>query len=131
VIFTGSIPLHELYDYYAACDVFLMPSRRLPADGLNVTVVEAMACGRPIVASNVGGNELVVFDGENGFLHDEDDHQQLAKKVLALLNDDMLAERMGKISRSLVEEKFNWQAIAKHYIEKYSGISQNKGNLTS
>jgi glycosyltransferase involved in cell wall biosynthesis len=128
VVFTGSLPLNELYDYYSACDVFLMPSRKLPADGLNVTVVEAMACSRPVVASNVGGNELVVFDGENGFLFDEDNHQQLAEKVLVLMKDDMMAQKFGLISRSLVEEKFNWDSIAKHYIQNYQDLREKNVN---
>jgi glycosyltransferase involved in cell wall biosynthesis len=121
VIFAGTVPLDTLHDFYSACDLFIMPTRRLPADGLNVAVVEAMSCNRPVVATNIGGNELVVMDGENGFLCDEDDHHQLAEKVLAVLNDDDLARRMGYNSRKLVEEKFNWNAVAQHYLNKMEG----------
>ena len=129
VIFTGNVPLRQLHEYYSACDIFVMPSRKLPADGLNVTVVEAMACARPVVASNVGGNELVIFNGMNGFLHEEDNSSQLADKVLELLKDEILAEKLGKTSRALVDEKFNWPSIAQHYVEQYYIIGNN--NMTT
>jgi len=121
-LFMGYVNKNELMDYYSACDIFLMPSEKKPADGLNTVVPEAMACGRPIIASNVGGNDLVVFDGLNGFLHSEGDHAQLADLVNRLIDDECLRIDMGKKSLELVKEKFNWQAIAKYYIEKYKGL---------
>ena len=119
VKFIGEIPTHELRKYYSACDIFLMPSRRLPSDGLNVVVPEAMACGRAIVASKVGGNDLVVFDGVNGYLHDEDDPKQLARCVLKLSKDPELMNEMGRNSLKLVRDRFTWNAIVKYYLERY------------
>ncbi len=116
--FLGRIPLAELSGYYSACDILLMPSRRLPSDGLNVVVPEAMACARPIVASRVGGNDLVVFDGVNGFLHDEDDSGALAARTRELIADLDLRARMGEASLSLIRERFNWDAIARHYLSR-------------
>jgi len=121
-LFMGYVNKDELMDYYSACDIFLMPSERKPADGLNTVVPEAMACGRPIIASNVGGNDLVVFNGLNGFLHSEGDYEQLAVLVNRLVEDECLRIDMGEKSLELVKEKFNWQAIAKYYIEKYKGL---------
>jgi glycosyltransferase involved in cell wall biosynthesis len=121
-LFMGYVNKDELMDYYSACDIFLMPSEKKPADGLNTVVPEAMACGRPIVASNVGGNDLVVFDCLNGFLHSEGDYEQLAVLVNRLVKDEFLRIDMGKKSLEFVKEKFNWQAIAKYYIEKYEGL---------
>jgi glycosyltransferase involved in cell wall biosynthesis len=118
-LFIGYINKDELMDYYSACDILLMPSEKKPADGLNTVVPEAMACGRPIVASNVGGNDLVVFDGLNGFLHSEGDHEQLAVLVNQLIENERLRIDMGRKSLELVKEKFNWKSIAKYYIEKY------------
>jgi glycosyltransferase involved in cell wall biosynthesis len=128
VRFIGEIPTHELGNYYSACDIFLMPSRRLPSDGLNVVVPEAMACGRAIVASRVGGNDLVVFDGINGYLHDENDPKQLAQCVLKLVEDPELKNEMGSNSLKLVRDRFTWNAIVKYYLERYRDtISQNSG----
>jgi glycosyltransferase involved in cell wall biosynthesis len=118
-IFLGYVNNDELTDYYSACDVFLMPSEKYPADGLNTVVPEAMACGRPIVASNVGGNDLVVFEGFNGFLHSEGDHEQLAVIVNRLIENERLRYELGKNSLELIQAKFNWKSIAQYYIGKY------------
>jgi glycosyltransferase involved in cell wall biosynthesis len=120
VKFIGEIPTQELSKYYSGCDIFLMPSRRLPSDGLNVVVPEAMACGRAIVASRVGGNDLVVFDGVNGYLHDENNPRQLAEFVVKLVENPAMMERMGQNSLQLVRQRFNWDAIARYYLEKYN-----------
>jgi glycosyltransferase involved in cell wall biosynthesis len=115
----GEVLPTDLKNYYSACDVFVMPSERFPADGLNVVVVEAMACGRPIVASSVGGNDLVVFEGENGFLHRPADSDDLAVKVDLLALNPEVRRTMGTQSRVLVEKRFNWTSIAAHYLARY------------
>jgi glycosyltransferase involved in cell wall biosynthesis len=119
VRFIGEIPPRELGNHYSACDIFLMPSRRLPSDGLNVVVPEAMACARPIVASRVGGNDLVVSDGVNGYLHDENDPERLADCVIRLIKDPGLRRELGNRSLELVKDRFNWSSITNHYLEKY------------
>ncbi|KQC10667.1 MAG: hypothetical protein APR62_11690 [Smithella sp. SDB] len=119
VLFVGYIDANELIDYYSATDIFLMPSEKNPPDGLNTVVPEAMACGRPIVASNVGGNDLVVFDGFNGSLHSEGNYKKLAVLVSRLIEDESLRIEMGRKSLELIQTKFNWKAIAEYYIEKY------------
>jgi len=128
VDFVGTIPTHDLYKYYSACDIFLMPSRRLPSHGLNVVVPEAMACGRAIVAANVGGNTLVIFPGINGYLHPEDDPRALADYVLKLAVDPSLRETMGRESLRLVRERFNWDAIAQHYLARFRDLGQPAGS---
>jgi len=119
VTFTGILPTYETRRFYSACDVLVMPSTRLPSDGLNVVVVEAMACARPIVATRSGGNDMVVLEGKNGLLHEEGDHGALADCVIRLCRQPDLRESMGKASRELVEERFNWLAVARHYLGKY------------
>jgi glycosyltransferase involved in cell wall biosynthesis len=128
VEFIGEIPPQELSKYYSACDIFLMPSRRLPSDGLNVVVPEAMACRRAVVASKVGGNDLVIFPGINGYLHDENDSKQLADFVIKLMEDPELAKVMGENSLQLIRDRFNWDAIAKYYLERYrERVSMHNG----
>jgi glycosyltransferase involved in cell wall biosynthesis len=112
----GEVKPAQLKDYYSACDIFLMPSERYPSDGLNVVVPEAMACGRAIVSSSVGGNDLVVVDGVNGRLHRPADPQDLADRAGPLIDDPVLRASMGRESRRLIDEQFNWNAIAAHYL---------------
>ena len=125
VKFIGEIPTHELSRYYSACDIFLMPSRRLPSDGLNVVVPEAMACGRAVVASRVGGNDLVISHGVNGYLHDENNPEQLADLVIKLLENPGRMSEMGRNSLKLVRERFNWNAIAHYYLGRYRALQSN------
>jgi len=128
VRFIGEIPPAELRKYYSSCDIFLMPSRRLPSDGLNVVVPEAMACGRAIIASAVGGNDLVIFPGVNGYLHPEDDARQLADLVVLLAGDPARRREMGENSLRLIRERFNWNAIARYYLDRYRELmSSDKG----
>lgn len=124
VHFLGEVEPHELSGYYSACDIFLMPSERFPSDGLNVVVPEAMACGRPVVASNAGGNDIVVSNGVNGYLHAAGDPMDLAEKVMRLINDPVLRNEMGNKSVELVRSRFNWMSIAQYYIESYRKLSQ-------
>jgi glycosyltransferase involved in cell wall biosynthesis len=119
VVFLGEVLPSELKKYYSACDLFLMPSERFPSDGLNVVVVEAMACGRPIIASAAGGNDLVVRDGQNGFLHQPEDSADLADKASRLILNSELRTAMGGESARLVHEQFTWDAIARRYVESY------------
>lgn len=124
VRFLGRLPVHELHRLYSAVDILLMPSMRLPADGLNVVVPEAMACGRPIVATRVGGNDLVVLEGENGFLHEPGDLATLAERTALLCRDTALRARMGQASRRLIDERFSWQRIAAQLLRE---VAQQKG----
>ena len=126
VHFVGEIPTRDLSKYYSACDIFLMPSQKLPADGLNVVVPEAMACGRPVVATNVGGNDLVIFHGVNGYLHEENNPRQLAQFVKLLIDNPHTMKEMGDNSIQLIRDRFNWDAIARYYIQKYKERAAEK-----
>lgn len=119
VHFLGEVEPRQLSGYYSACDIFLMPSERFPSDGLNVVVPEAMACGRPVVASSAGGNDIVVFNGVNGYLHAAGDPADLAEKVMRLINDPAQRNEMGTKSVELVRSRFNWLSIAEYYIDSY------------
>jgi len=131
VEFVGEITPQELGNHYSACDIFLMPSRRIPSDGLNVVVPEAMACARPIVASKVGGNDLVVFDGINGYLHEENDPKQLAGYVIQLVINPDLRKELGNNSLKLIKDRFIWDAITKYYLERYrESVSRKNGQPT-
>ena len=122
VHFVGNVPRTELTDYYNAADIFAMPSVRLPVDGLNVAVVEAMSCGLPVVASDVGGNPLVVADGDNGLLVGEGQAEAFAAATNRLLANSVLRQKMGRRSRERVLAEFSWDRIAAEYGEMFSAI---------
>ena len=118
VKFLGKLPVQDLYSLYSAADILLMPSQRLPSDGLNVVVPEAMATGRPVVATWVGGNDLVVFDGENGFLHAPDDTRTMVMRTVELCRSVRLRTQMGDAALRLVRERFTWRHIARYYLSR-------------
>jgi len=73
VRWVGNVPTNEIGLYYNAADVLINPAVSNPADGLNVTVLDAMSCGKPVIGSNVAGNPLAIRDGETGFIVPEQD----------------------------------------------------------
>ena len=72
------------------------------------------------------GNRLVVFNGTNGYLHQENNPRQLADFVITLAENPDLRKEMGQTSLKLVNERFNWDAIAQYYIHKYLEIDKSR-----
>lgn len=103
VIFAGYVSDEELPHYYAACDVYTTATMW---EGFNLPLVEAQACGKPVVAFNMGPHPEVVKDGETGFLVPPGDTSALAKAMIKLLKDDNLRQEIGKNACKVVRERF-------------------------
>jgi len=104
IIFTGWISQKALPLYFSACDVFVIPSI---IEAFGLVTVEAMACGKPVVGTNVGGIPDTIENAKNGYLVPPRDPQGLAEKILLLLENPALSERMGIEGRRMAEEKFD------------------------
>jgi len=104
-------------DLLAACDVFVLPSRR---EGMGVAALEAMAAGRPVVASAVGGLLTSVVDGRTGLLFPPEDARALASALERILEDGALRERLGLAGPSRIAEGF----LARQMVEAYEIIYQ-------
>ena len=113
---TGAVPLDDLKKLYAACDIFALPS---VAESSPSAPLEAMASGKPIVATKTYGLPMQVRDGQNGFLVDVADERQLAEKLKYLIDKPEERERMGAYGRRLAEEEFDWNKIAEKLVEIY------------
>lgn len=122
VHFTGNVPYDQIADYYNLADIFVMPSASRPADGLNVCVLDAMACAKPIVGTTVAGNPLVVTDGDNGLLVPERDPAALASALARLIDDPTERVAMGARSRQRIEQEFAWPHLARRYIEHFERL---------
>jgi D-inositol-3-phosphate glycosyltransferase len=109
VIFTGSRPQQDLYRYYGAADAAATVPHYEP---FGMTPLEAMACGVPVVGSRVGGIKTSVLEGETGYLVPPKDPKALADRLLRLLTDGALRERMGLAGRRRMEEHYTWERIA-------------------
>ena len=119
----GNVPKTAIGVYYNLCDLLAMPSVSRPADGLNVCVLDAMSCGKPVVASTVAGNPLAVVDGVTGFLVKEQDPVALAAAMARLLDDPDLRQRMGAASRARIEQELGWPHLARRYLGHFARIS--------
>jgi glycosyltransferase involved in cell wall biosynthesis len=81
-------------------------------EGFGMVALEAMGCGRPVIASAVGGMYSLIKDGETGLLVPPKDPDGIAERIITLLRDKEEAERLGLRARALVEEKFTMEIVA-------------------
>jgi glycosyltransferase involved in cell wall biosynthesis len=98
----------QVATFFAAFDVFILPSAN---EGTPVTAIEALAAGKPVVATRVGGIPDVVRDGEDGFLVAPGDVDALADRLAQLATDDELRERMGEAARARVRERYSVERL--------------------
>ncbi len=109
----------DVPDLLEACDVFVLSSRQ---EGLPITILEAMAAGKPVVATDVGGCAEVVRHGETGLIVPPEDPDALAGAIQTVLTDSNLAHEMGKAGRERVEEHFTVDAMVDKHIEVYETV---------
>jgi len=106
VHFAGQVTQADLPRYYRAADLYLCASH---SDGTSISLLEAMACGRPALVSDIPGNCEWVTPGQEGWLFTDGSVPRLAEAILAALEQrDRLAE-MGRAARALVEKRGDWE----------------------
>jgi glycosyltransferase involved in cell wall biosynthesis len=108
---------------YNSGDMLVLPSL---LESFPMSILEAMACGLPVVASDVGDVAELVKDGGTGFLIAKGDHQTLAERINRLLDDEALRERMGKNARSLVAENYSLEMMSKMTLEVYQEVLEGR-----
>ena len=112
----------KLVDFYNYCDCLVLPSIN-KGEAFGLVLLEAMACSRPVITSNLPGVRSVFKSGREGLLVKPNDVNDLANKIQAILNDKKLAEKMGLAGRELVEKKYTWFKVSKrlesiyHYVK--------------
>ncbi len=127
-VLAGKVPEPELPAYYAACDLLVLPSvSRLEAFGL--VLVEAMASGKPVVASDLPGVRDVVRNGKTGLLSEPFNAADLAGKIRALAQDDRAAAQMGAAGRKLAGERYSWEVIGTRIEKVYRDVIAGRDRL--
>lgn len=121
VTFLGGRAQSSLPYYYASADVVVMPSRY---ESFGLAALEAMACGTPVVASDVGGLSFIVRNGETGFLVPEGDEQAFADCILNLLRDPELRNKLGARA-VLVAQNYSWRLIADKIVDLYRDVMRD------
>jgi glycosyltransferase involved in cell wall biosynthesis len=122
LLFPGMLSHPEVLELVARANLFVMPSvrdERGNVDGLPIVVLEAMAAGTPVVASDLAGMPLAVDSGVTGLLVPEKDPVALAAALGELLADPQRARAMGEAGRLKVQEELNWDAVAMRHDALY------------
>ena len=116
VRFLGEVREADLPALYNVASVYVGASRRaerIGVEGFGISLVEASACGLPVVAGNSGGVPDAVRDGETGFLVPPEDAAAVSEAVCRLLGDPALARRIGAAGRDAVERYYNWDRVVR------------------
>lgn len=120
ITYVGYVSEHDLPNIYAAADVFVLPS--IWEEGFGMTMLEAMATGKPVIATNVGGIPEIIDNQRTGILVEPRDPIRLASAIISIIKDEGFAKEIGKNARQIVEKKFEWRLIAKRTIELYETL---------
>jgi len=117
----GEVNRNDLLKYYQNSTIFVLPSYY---ESFPNTVLEAMACAIPVVATKVCDMPRIVKDGENGFLVPPRDPLALSQAILKLLKDETLRRRMGKACRKKVEALYSLDALAEEILRRYNFLKE-------
>jgi D-inositol-3-phosphate glycosyltransferase len=121
VTFTGHRRRDELRLYYAAADVFVTTPWYEP---FGITPLEAMACGTPVVGSEVGGIQYSVSNGVTGLLVPPNDPAALAAKLTELYENPALARAMGRAGIKRARQMFTWEQVTQQLVDVYESVRQ-------
>ncbi|MCG8457029.1 MAG: glycosyltransferase family 4 protein, partial [Holophagales bacterium] len=122
VHFPGVVLRDTLPDLYRAADAFVLPAVHDPkgnVDGLPNVILEGMASGLPVIATEVSGIPLAVRDGRNGRLVPEQDTPALVSAILDVFSDLRRAHAMGEAGREHALSELSWPTVAGQYREAY------------
>lgn len=108
----------------AACDVFVLPSLY---EGLPLSILEAMAASKPVIATRIGGTDEAVIDGETGLLVPPADPTALVAAIRSVLNDHVLAQRLAAAGRVRVEREFSTVAMVQQATAVYDVLLARRG----
>jgi len=127
VVFTGRVPHDQVQDYYNQVDIFVYPrlAMRLTELVTPLKPLEAMAQGRLVIASDVGGHKELIKDQENGVLFKANDVDSLVSSVLTLLSNSQNWPAMHQAGRDYVEQDRNWPKSVGNYQGVYSQLLKN------
>jgi phosphatidylinositol alpha-mannosyltransferase len=116
VVFIGYISYDELPRYYRTADIFCAPA--ISGESFGIILLEAMAMGKPIVASNIEGYASVVTDGAEGLLVPPKDEKALSQALISLMNDESLRQQMGAKGKVKALD-YSWQQVAQRVYNYY------------
>jgi glycosyltransferase involved in cell wall biosynthesis len=127
VIFAGSIAKANLPAFYHSADVFVLPSiiaESGDTEGLGVVLLEAIAAGVPVVASNVGGIPDIIIDGKTGLLVEQKNPSEISEAIVSLLTHEKKAKALSKAALEHVQKNYSWEKVSGKFSELYYSLSK-------
>lgn len=126
IIFTGNIDNKSLLELYNTSDIVALCSKN---EGFGLSITEAMACGNPVIGTNVGGIPEQIKDSINGYLVNVGDIDTTSKQIIKILSDSGLHEKMSEKSLESVEQNFNINAGIEKHLILYNKVKKEKDEL--
>jgi glycosyltransferase involved in cell wall biosynthesis len=123
----GTVPYVNMPSLFSSSDIFVFPSEW--EEPLGLASIEAMACGLPVVGSDVGGVSEVIVNGKTGLLVKPSKPGELADALEYILDNELVAKDMGKKGRERVEKMFSIDTYIKEYISKIKEVADNDVNF--
>tara|TARA_Y100000310_G_scaffold315547_1_gene366228 strand:+ start:391 stop:1572 length:1182 start_codon:yes stop_codon:yes gene_type:complete len=124
VEFLGSKNQKEISHYYNLADIFVLPSvtTKTGTEALGLVLVEAMACKTPVIGSSSGGIKDIIKDNETGLIFQEKNSDELANKILEILNNNQLKNKIINNGFKFSKNNFDWKIISNKFIEIYDNL---------
>jgi D-inositol-3-phosphate glycosyltransferase len=122
VTFVGAQDQDALPDYYVAAEAVIMPSHY---ESFGMVALEAMACGTPVIASEVGGLAFLIKDGETGFHVPDRDPETLADRICEIITNPLLRAEMGETAARYAQG-YAWPIIAEKMVQVYDSVLNGK-----
>lgn len=116
IIASGEISYNSLQNYYSAADVVLFPST---FEGFGIPVLEALSCGRPLIATKTGEADHIIKNRENALLINPQNSKEIYESLLEILSDKYLRAKLIFNSRKSIINKYDWNFIAKEVVDLY------------
>lgn len=123
VTFAGPVTDEQLKEYYSRADIVVLTSIE---EFFGLVLLEGMAMGKPVVATNVMGPRNIIKDGENGILVDPRNPEQLADAIINLLFNEELTRKISMKGRREIEEKYSLEIVVKRHEELYMSLKKRK-----
>lgn len=119
VLFLGHLSAEELVEAYRACDAYVLPS---DYEAFGIVLLEAMACGKPCVATKVGGVSDIISDRKTGLLVPYGDAGALRSAIVSLLGEGALRRELGAAAKASVGERFDWDSVVTRTEGEYKAL---------
>ncbi|KKH99305.1 glycosyltransferase [Methanosarcina sp. 1.H.T.1A.1] len=118
-VFTGSLSKSQIIEYYQNATIFVLPSYR---EGFPTSLMEAMSCGIPSIATNVEGSFELIKESENGLLVPPKNPEKLAESIIYLLENEEFRYRIGHSARDHIVKNYDWETITDGFEKLYDQL---------